>query len=433
MLQNSPDLNLPPLVVEGLGKAYRSYGRQLDMLKEIFLRRIYHREKWALRDVSFQVQRGKVGGVIGPNGAGKSTLLKIVAGLLDQSEGSVSVNGRISAILELGTGFHPDYSGRANIITGGMCLGMTRAEIEARVPWIIEFSELHDVIDEPFRTYSSGMQARLTFSTAISVNPDILIVDEALAAGDSYFVNKCLHRIREICDSGSTVLFVSHSTYLVIELCNRAVWIDHGEVQMVGDAYAVSKAYEKSVLDSKGRENAVRTKRQLVPGNTGQAEGTEPVYVVRNAPVEIDSISLHSGDGAEQYMFLSGEDIVVRAKWSGKTEKGRIGIGMRIDSGRTQAVAGFSSDEDSVFLCNGEPLDGCGTFEIRMKAANLGEGQYFITLSVKEVDFTGGDGSLLFLADRLATFSISRRKKYPHQYACELDYEMVEKIYLDVT
>ena len=230
--------------VKDVSKLYKIYPRSSALLREVIMGTPTHSQHWALRNVSFDVPRGHVVGIVGPNGSGKSTLLKIVAGLLDPTEGSVEVRGKISSILELGTGFHPDYTGRENIITGGMCLGMSRAEIEEKSEWIINFTELGSVIDQPFRTYSSGMQARLTFSTAISIDPDILIVDEALAAGDSYFVAKSFKRIREICSSGATVLFVSHGTNQVAQLCQSAVWLDQGVVREVGSARDVAKHYD---------------------------------------------------------------------------------------------------------------------------------------------------------------------------------------------
>lgn len=247
---------------QGLNKTFRVYLKPGDVLRELFSRRTRSIERHALRDVSFEVHRGEVVGVLGRNGAGKSTLLKIIAGTLDRSAGELKVNGRITAILELGTGFHPEYSGRENIRLGGLCLGMSRDEIDRKTESIIDFSELREVIDQPFRTYSTGMQARLTFATAISVDPDILIIDEALSVGDARFQMKCFARMAELRRQGRTILLVSHDTNTITTFCDRAIVLEAGAVFAQGGAKEMSLAYHNLLF---GQESASAIKPE--PGS----------------------------------------------------------------------------------------------------------------------------------------------------------------------
>jgi ABC-type polysaccharide/polyol phosphate transport system ATPase subunit len=243
------------ICLDGVSKAYKLYDRPFDFFKEALTGRSYHRNKVVLSDISLTLRRGEILGIIGRNGAGKSTLLKIIAGTLAPTQGDVTVKGRVAAILELGTGFNPNYSGRDNVILSALMRGMSEEAVKRKFDSIVEFAGLEDVIDEPFLTYSSGMQARLAFAAATAVEADILVIDEALAAGDIRFASRSLRRIHEICQSGVTALFVSHVTYHVMQLCSRVIWIDDGRIRMDGQPVDVVRAYEYEMHQAIARDD----------------------------------------------------------------------------------------------------------------------------------------------------------------------------------
>ena len=252
--------------VEHLSKCYRLYQRPVDRLLEIFSRRPRHRPFWALRDISFNVASGETFGIIGDNGAGKSTLLKILAGTLKPTTGRFLCQGRVAALLELGAGFHPELTGRQNFYLNATLLGLTEEEIKAKEEEIISFSELGTFIDQPVKTYSSGMYVRLAFSIAVQVNPDILIVDEALSVGDQRFQRKSIDRIIDFCRKGKTIVFCSHSMYHVLNLCQRVLWLDRGQVRLLGPAKEVVKAYEDWSRERE-KENKTETEKPSAPSN----------------------------------------------------------------------------------------------------------------------------------------------------------------------
>ncbi len=257
------------LEVRNLSKMYKLYGEPWDMVLELVTGRPRHQGCWALRDISFSLRRGEVVGVIGSNGAGKSTLLRIIAGILDKTEGEISLRGSVSTILELGTAFHDAYSGRENVRMALLYEGLLAEEAEEKLAEIIAFSELENVIDRPLKTYSSGMRARLSFSTAIAVRDELMLIDEALATGDAYFVQKCLTYLSRLCRDGKTsALLVSHSMPTLTRLCDRALYLSNGSLVMEGHIRDVACEYERATLTV---SDAARHAQNLVHPQEPQA------------------------------------------------------------------------------------------------------------------------------------------------------------------
>ncbi|BBK43978.1 ABC transporter [Allostella vacuolata] len=268
---------MPALTVDRVSKVYRRYAAPWDRVRQALLRQPAHvDEHWALRDVSFQVARGETVGLVGRNGSGKSTLLQIIAGTMNPTTGSVAAAGRISALLELGAGFHPDFTGRENARLNAAILGLDDRQIADAMPSIAAFADLGDHLDQPLRTYSSGMGVRLAFAVAVHVEPDILIVDEALAVGDEAFQRKCFARLERFRAAGGTILFVSHAASHVTQLCDRAILIDDGEMLAAGEPRGVVAQYHRLLFAPAERRS---TLRQAI--RDGAAE-TEPV----EAPVD---------------------------------------------------------------------------------------------------------------------------------------------------
>ena len=277
--------------VHDLSKCFHIYDKPRDRLFQMLARdrKQYFREFWALNAVSFDIRKGETVGIVGRNGSGKSTLLQLVCGTLNPTHGTITTNGRIAALLELGSGFNPEFSGRENVYMNAAVLGLSREETDARFSEIEAFAEIGEFIDQAVKTYSSGMMVRLAFAVAINVEPQILIVDEALSVGDELFQRKCFARIEAIKESGATILFVSHSGSAVVELCDRAILLDSGEKLIEGAPKSIIGKYQKLLYAP--REKVASIRQEIISGGEVKDAGGSEVAIsnVSRATQDLDS------------------------------------------------------------------------------------------------------------------------------------------------
>lgn len=317
----------PAIEFSHVSKSYPVYEAPRQRLKELatFNRKRYHTDYWALRDVSFQVARGETFCIVGENGCGKSTLLQICAGILQPTEGEVKVNGRVAALLELGSGFNGEFTGRDNVKMNAAILGLSQKEIEQRFPQIEAFAEIGSFMDQPVKTYSTGMVVRLAFAVAIHVDPEILLVDEALAVGDVYFRQRCMRKVNQLRSEGVTILFVSHATGDVKALGDRAMWLDHGHVMELGKTDLVVTKYlaAMTVKDVEFLAQEAHTP-QLQPMHEHPAEIAEGIpnidHRYGDGRAEVIGIAVLNNDGTPATMLQNNTTIVVRITARAKTD-----------------------------------------------------------------------------------------------------------------
>jgi lipopolysaccharide transport system ATP-binding protein len=360
---------------EGLGKCYQIYDKPQDRLKQTLFRgrRQFYREFWALQDVSLEVMKGETVGIIGRNGSGKSTLLQLLAGTLAATTGDMRIDGRVAALLELGAGFNPDFTGRENVFMNGAILGIARPEMERRFDDIARFADIGDFIDQPIKTYSSGMVVRLAFSVSINVNPDILIVDEALAVGDMAFQFKCLERLESLTKSGTTLLFVSHSMDMVKTFCNRVVYLREGRIKGRGPPEEMAEMYLfdlRAEQRSRGTGSAMAWKEPLY--SSGQAAfGTDDGRIVS---------AEFAGGGGQFVGFIAGEQItiVVEAEYNSAVEGPHLSV--IVQDRRMLQLGGRCFG-----LVGTRAADGMVRARLQCSfPAMLAQGRYFVTLRLED-------------------------------------------------
>ena len=369
---------IPPedvaISIRGVSKKFRVYTDRKTNLKEMFTdRRRSNRTEdfWALHDVSLDIPKGKTFGLIGHNGSGKSTLLKLIAGIHRPTDGTIVSHGRISAMLELGAGFHPELSGRENIYLNGSILGLTRKQINDAMETIIDFSGLREFIDTPVKVYSSGMFVRLGFAIAVNLKPEILVIDEVIAVGDEEFQRKCFDHLYELRRSGVTIILVSHSLGLMAELCDEVAWLDHGVLRGVGKARDLTDAYLESVNQREAQESA-----------TTSNEYTDEVAEAgrrSTGEIRVTGVEFLDSSGSTAGFLRTGEDATIRVRYDAGTGLQMASFGISIDHESGFHVADMNSGHER----GGDPVPmGAGHIDFRIGDLMLMPGTYELSTVV---------------------------------------------------
>lgn len=382
------------IVARGLGKKYRVYRRARDQLLEWMSPsgKVRHREEWALRNVDFEVREGESVGIIGMNGAGKSTLLRILSGTTQPTEGTFEVDGQVAALLELGLGIHPEFDGWQNAALACRLLGVEEGDIPRILPWVQEFSELGEHMDQPVRTYSTGMQVRLAFSAATAVRPDVLMVDEALSVGDAYFQHKSMSRIRAFREEGTTLLFVTHDAGAVKALCDRALLLEGGRVVRDGQPDTVFDYYNARIAQ---REHDAEIE---------QREDEEGRSVTRSGSREAELLSTEvvDADGRAGQLFRVGDEVRIRCRFRMNRDMSCPTVGFVIRDRLGSDVFGSNTFHLGVEERAGAQGE---EFEVEFRTtASLGPGTYSVTVALHR-DHAHVDANYDWL-DRAALFEV---------------------------
>jgi len=382
--------------VRDLSKCYQIYNRPADRLKQFIVPRVqrlmgsrpsaFFNDFWALSKISFEVKKGETVGVIGRNGSGKSTLLQIVCGTLNPTTGDVQVNGRIAALLELGAGFNPEFTGRENVYMNGALLGLSADQIDSRFVDIADFAEIGPFIEQPVKTYSSGMFVRLAFAVAVHTEPAVLIVDEALSVGDIAFQNKCMQKIKELKERGTSILFVSHDLSTVQIVCDRVIWLQHGQLMQQGDAVSVCQEYYVASVGTAGSGapgNAITVRQQ----QTGMAA--------------FESLRLLDSKGATRQTFNVGEDICLEFKLVASAVLEEVVFAVSIYRADGEWMVGQTSREHNVFW-SGVAAGGVLAGSLVLTPNCLAPGDYLVALGAYSRDHA----TCYALTDLTASFSV---------------------------